>query len=120
MTNSADPLFWGHFGRHDTRRIFAMRLVALLAALALPAAAPDEKAVLRAPEPRMLYDYLMSRARERFDARRATVASLKTPEDIRRRQGELKGKFLEALGGFPAKGPLNPRVVGRGQRDGYR
>ncbi len=45
---------------------------------------------------------------------------MKTPEDVARRQAELRAKFIEALGGFPAKTPLNGRVVGKAQRDGYR
>src|SRR5262249_59151747 len=69
---------------------------------------------------RMLRAYLLAEAQKAFDARRTAVAALKTPEDVRKRQKELRAKFVEALGGFPDKTPLNARVVGTDQRDGYR
>jgi cephalosporin-C deacetylase-like acetyl esterase len=68
----------------------------------------------------MLNAYLRARAKEHFDVRRAAVAALKSPNDVDRRQRELRSRFVEALGGFPDKTPLNPQVVGRAQRDGYR
>src|SRR4051812_8132781 len=67
----------------------------------------------------MLSSYLKEEARKHFDARRARVAALKTPEAWVRRQDELRGKFLAALGAFPERTPLNARVSGREQRDGY-
>ncbi|HWY87345.1 MAG TPA: hypothetical protein VNX28_11500, partial [Gemmataceae bacterium] len=68
----------------------------------------------------MLYTYLQTEAKKHFDARRKVVANLKTPEEIQKRQDFLKRKFLEALGGFPDKTPLNAKVVGTLQGDGYR
>ena len=44
---------------------------------------------------------------------------LKTPEDLKRRQTELKARFVESLGGFPERTPLNPRMVSKEHRDGY-
>ena len=81
------------------------------------AAADESLTVLKAgPDggsPRtMLSRYLNAQAGKAFEARRAAVAALKTPDDLARRQRELKGKFLEALGDLPEKTPLNPRVVG--------
>src|SRR5262245_524924 len=67
-----------------------------------------------------LYAYLQADAQKHFDARRKTVAGLKTPDDLKRRQEQLKAKFLEALGGFPDKTPLNARVVGQLKGDGFR
>jgi dienelactone hydrolase/pimeloyl-ACP methyl ester carboxylesterase len=75
---------------------------------------PDEK-------PReMLRASLLEECARHFDARRQAVAALKTPEDVRRRQEDLKARFLRALGGFPERTPLNARVVGELRRDGYR
>ncbi len=93
--------------------------------LATPCWAQQELTVLQADKdgtsPRqMLYAYLRAEAQQHFDARRAAVAALKTPADIQRRQRELKTKFIDALGGLPARTPLNARVVGREQGDGYR
>ena len=75
------------------------------------AAADESLTVLKAgPEggsPRtMLSRYLNAQAAKAFEARRAAVAALKTPDDLARRQRELKGKFLEALGDLPDKTPL--------------
>jgi cephalosporin-C deacetylase-like acetyl esterase len=90
----------------------------------IPAAAEDDLTVLKAdgdhPPSRMLRAHLLAEARQAFDARRAAVAALKTPQDLRKRQRELRAKFVAALGGFPDKTPLNARVVGTDQRDGYR
>ncbi|HEX5271479.1 MAG TPA: hypothetical protein VFW33_13375 [Gemmataceae bacterium] len=98
--------------------------IALLLAAAVPVAADDDLTVLKAdgdnPPPRMLRAYLLAEAQKAFDARRAAVATLKTPGDVRKRQKELRAKFREALGGFPDKTPLHARVVGTIQRDGYR
>ncbi len=67
-----------------------------------------------------LYAHLQAEAGRHFEARRKAVAALKTPEDVRRRQEELRASFVEALGGFPEKTPLNARVAGTFKRDGYR
>ena len=43
----------------------------------------------------------------------------KTPEALRARQSDVRSKLVAALGGFPARTPLNVRVTGRVERDGY-
>jgi len=90
-----------------------------------PQARSDELAVLDDkllgfPPQEMLHRYLLGRCQERFDARRQAVAALKTPEAVQKRQAELRERFIASLGGFPEKTPLNPRIVGIVQRDGYR
>ncbi|HZT81961.1 MAG TPA: acetylxylan esterase, partial [Gemmataceae bacterium] len=99
--------------------------VALCLCLAVAARAADEDlTVLKGDgdvSPRkMLYTYLQGEAKKHFDARRKAVAALKTPEDVRRRQKELRQKFVAALGGFPEKTPLSARVVGTLKGDGFR
>jgi dienelactone hydrolase len=91
-------------------KVIGLMLVALLG--------PQEAAKPEDPR-KMLYKYLQAEAQKMFDARRAEVAALKTPEDVRRRQERLRAQFIEALGGFPEKTPLNPRVVGTLKRDGF-
>jgi dienelactone hydrolase len=84
--------------------------------------APQDPGIL-APEeqPRkILYKFLEAECGKRFDERRKTVALLKTEEDIRKRQAELRAQFILALGGFPERTPLRPRVVGTLQGDGFR
>jgi cephalosporin-C deacetylase-like acetyl esterase len=104
-----------------------MRMLATAVLLAFPAllSAQENLNVIKAdPDgvtPRkMLHTYLQAEAQKLFDARRQTIAALKTPEDVAKRQAGLKGKFIEALGGFPERTPLNAKVVGTEQRDGYR
>ncbi|MCA1686222.1 MAG: acetylxylan esterase, partial [Planctomycetia bacterium] len=73
------------------------------------------------PSPgKRLSSYLEAQAKTHFDARRKAVAALKTPADVSGRQKTVKAAFREALGDLPSeKTPLNGRVVGRKQRDGY-
>jgi cephalosporin-C deacetylase-like acetyl esterase len=78
---------------------------------------PDADAI---PPRKMLSAYLLAEAQKHFDARRTAIAGLQTPADVQRRQADLKGKFLAALGGFPERTPLNARVVGTSRQDGYR
>jgi cephalosporin-C deacetylase-like acetyl esterase len=66
-----------------------------------------------------LYQWLRGQAQVQFDQRRAVIAELKTPEDVVRRQRLLKEQFIAALGGFPERTPLNPRVTGRIDRDNF-
>jgi dienelactone hydrolase len=83
---------------------------------------PDEGTVLPPDvHPRkMLYAYLEAECGREFEARRQAVAQLKTPEELRERQEELRAKFVRALGGFPEKTPLEGRVLGTLEKDGYR
>src|SRR5262245_48140603 len=100
-----------------------MRLTILtLLVMTAPVIAQDDLRVLPASaEPRkMLYTFQLAEAQKHFDARRQVIAALKTPADIAKRQEYLKKKFLEALGGFPEKAPLNAKVVGEVKGDGFR
>ena len=55
------------------------------------------------------------------DQRRARFAALRTGEDVRRLQGELRHALLAMIGGLPAdRTPLNARITGRVQMDGFR
>ncbi|MCS6849751.1 MAG: acetylxylan esterase [Gemmataceae bacterium] len=97
----------------------------ILLAGAISVRAQEDLTVLRVdtdgvPPTRQLYTYLLKEAQRHFDERRQAVAALKTPEDVHRRQAELRQFFLQAIGAFPEKTPLNPRIVGRIQGDGYR
>ena len=72
------------------------------------------------PHDEMLHRYLLDQARQQFDARRKAIAAIKTPEDIARRQKDLRAFFLRSLADIPERTPLNPRIVGTLKRDGYR
>jgi dienelactone hydrolase len=91
------------------------------AVLLLALQAEDLQVFKPEEQPRkMLYTYLQAECGKQFDARRKAVAELKTPEDVRKRQELLRAKFIEALGGFPEKTPLRPKVVGTLNGDGFR
>lgn len=68
----------------------------------------------------MLNEYLQQKARDLLEQRRKTIESLNTADDVTRRQREIRGKFLESLGPFPDRTPLNGQVLGKDQREGYR
>jgi len=82
--------------------------------------AQTQARVLDTDERRMLHDHLIAEARKHFDARRQAVAALRTPDDIQRRQQDLKARFRSALGDFPEKTPLRAKVVGHLKGDGFR
>jgi hypothetical protein len=69
---------------------------------------------------RMLYESLVAESAKAIDARRRALELLKTPEDVANRRDALRAKFLEVLGEFPERMPLNAKVTGVLRRDGYR
>jgi dienelactone hydrolase len=101
-----------------------MRFSTPLILLAIPvlAGAQEKLQILAADaEPRkMLYRFLQAEAQKHFDARKKLVAALKTPEEIKKRQDELRARFLDAIGPLPEKTPLNAKVVGTLKGAGFR
>jgi cephalosporin-C deacetylase-like acetyl esterase len=72
-------------------------------------------------EPRkLLYSFMHAEAQKHFDARKKIVAELKTPQEIKARQDDLRAKFLHAIGSFPEKTPLGAKVVGTLKGAGFR
>lgn len=68
----------------------------------------------------MLRDYLNKEAISKLEARRHQIADLSTSEEVSKRRAYLREKMIDDLGGFPARTPLNARVVGAIDRDGYK
>jgi cephalosporin-C deacetylase-like acetyl esterase len=68
----------------------------------------------------MLREYLNAQAISRLEERRQQVARLSTPEEVARRRAYVREQMVRDLGGFPARTPLNARVVGTLDRDGYK
>ena len=66
--------------------------------MAVPVLAQDKLQVLTPDqEPRkVLHRFLIAEAQKHFDARKSLVASLKTPDEIYKRQRDLKAKFIDA------------------------
>jgi dienelactone hydrolase len=83
----------------------------------------QEKVQILPPEKepgKMLYTCLQAEAQKHFDARSKLVAALKTSEQIRARQRYLRTNFLDAIGPFPEKMPLNATVTGTLKGTGFR
>lgn len=97
------------------RRLFPLFGLALAASLAA-----QENLQVTAGLEGMVDRYLTQIARKHWEERAARVANIRTPAEVRARQEYIRQKVLEALGGFPEKTPLNPRITGTLERDGYR
>ena len=48
------------------------------------------------------------------------VAAIRTPEELKAKQSAWRAWWLDALGGMPARTPLNARVVSTVQCEGFR
>ena len=68
---------------------------------------------------RMLPDYLRERGLALLEARRRSLA-ITTPEALSARRQFVRDHMLQAIGGLPERTPLNAKIVGVLQRDGYR
>jgi len=73
-----------------------------------------------APAGEMMARYLQEQARGQFEQWRQQYEQRKTPEQIAAYQKALRAKFIEAIGGLPARTPLNAKVTGVVARDGYK
>ena len=59
-------------------------------------------------------------AQEQLDRRDTAIAAIHTVAEAEQRKQAVRAKFLEIIGGLPDyNGPLNPRVTGRIQAEGY-
>ena len=68
----------------------------------------------------MMSQYLLRQIDEAWERWQQAFDECKTPEQIAAYQQRLRERFIEALGGFPERTPLNPHVTGIIQRQGYR
>ena len=95
----------------NLRRLISLRVIAfLIAASAIQTATAGE------PEETFL-DFIKSRAAE-LRAEDEAPASL---DDWQKRRGEIREQLLKAWGEFPKQSsPLNAKILGTLQRDGYR
>lgn len=75
---------------------------------------PDEQARARAMLPSFISTYGSEPLRKR---RQAELDALKTREQWRARQRRARKRLAEFFGPFPARTPLNPRIVGKIDRE---
>jgi cephalosporin-C deacetylase-like acetyl esterase len=67
-----------------------------------------------------LYAHLQAEAYEALDRRMEAYELLKTPEQIKAYQRQMRRFMTLQLGGFPEKTPLNVKSLGTIKADGYR
>ncbi len=67
-----------------------------------------------------LTNYLNDIAAKETATRRTTIAALTTRAQAEARQREVRKKILTLIGGLPEKTPLNAKVLGTTQADGFR
>jgi len=96
-----------------------------LSATLLGAEAPDfeaeiTKALGGTPPQEMMSVYLDKTSTANLTARKERYEALKTPDDIRAWQEANRDYFINALGGFPERTPLNAQVVSSGTGEGFR
>ncbi|MEX0704547.1 MAG: acetylxylan esterase [Planctomycetales bacterium] len=73
------------------------------------------------PEPaQIVYERLRVEAHAALDRRREEFEKLETPDDCRAWQTARREFFVEQLGGWPERTPLEPAIVGTLRGDGYR
>ena len=71
--------------------------------------------------PNSLYHFLTAEAFKLLQERKGVIANIKTKENLLQRQEKLRQTMWKDLGGpFPAKTPLNAKVTGTFNKDGYR
>ncbi|MDD4869205.1 MAG: acetylxylan esterase [Kiritimatiellae bacterium] len=102
-------------------RIFAIAVL-LTASCAISA---EDLSVLNAEgsanAPYMTFEaYLNAQAFAALDRRQTEFEKLKTLEQIKNYQNRTRRFFVEQLGGFPERTPLNEQLVGTLEGDGYR
>ncbi len=68
----------------------------------------------------VLYSRLQQEAYAAMDQRAETYEQLKTPEDVRAYQKRLREFFVQQIGGFPERSPLNAKTLRTIPSNGYR
>jgi cephalosporin-C deacetylase-like acetyl esterase len=114
------------------RTLHLQPCAAFLAAALLSAQAPTAPRPAAASQPKPdpngpanvgrteLTNYLDGIAAKETAARRATIASITTRAQAEARQREVRKKILTLIGGLPEKTPLNAKVLGTTQAEGFR
>ena len=67
----------------------------------------------------MMVSYLRNLSDTAFDRREAEYEKMKTKEQMIAYQERTREFFVDQLGGFPDRTPLNAKVIDRVKRDGY-
>jgi dienelactone hydrolase len=98
----------------------AAALVGLCLSAACGMAAPGDLNVLTNEPGKALEQLLMRDFQVALDRRLAAFEQIKSRADCRKWQDERREFFIRQMNGFPDRTPLNARIVGRLQGEGYR
>lgn len=69
--------------------------------------------------PNALYHHLTNEAYSLLNQRKEKVSKLKTQEEWKQRQSEMKQRMWDVLGSFPEKSPLNPQITSKIKKDDF-
>ena len=72
------------------------------------------------PPSEMMKGYLTKQAMRLLEERKARYETLKTEAEIQAYQQDLHAFFVQQLGGFPERTPMNPQLVGQGETEWFR
>jgi len=67
----------------------------------------------------MMSQYLLKHAQDAWKQWQVDFGTIKTPEQIAIYERQMHKLFLEKLGGFPERTPLNAQITGKLKRSGY-
>lgn len=113
-TNALDILEGADFVR------FTRYLAILVVFGAASSALAGDFNVLSAPDPTMMQRYYAPRVAAWRPTMEAMVAECADAASTEAVQSRLRAAFVERLGGLPERTPLNARVVGQGEKPGFR
>jgi cephalosporin-C deacetylase-like acetyl esterase len=115
------------------RTLHLLPIAALIIAALVPAQTPPAAPTQRPPNPihpnpdspanigrTELTNYLDDIAAKETAARRTTIAAITNRAQAEARQRDVRKKILTLIGGLPEKTPLNAKVLGSTQADGFR
>lgn len=96
-------------------------VLVLLGAAALPVRAGELDVLDGVPNRRTMVAEYLARQAVPYETRRdEEIAAIGSVEQLKAWQQKTRSRLVELLGGLPKTTPLNPRVVGKLDRDGYR
>jgi cephalosporin-C deacetylase-like acetyl esterase len=72
-----------------------------------------------APVDQLLKNYHLEHLQKHFDARKAAIRDITTPEQFEARQNDIRERLYRINGPMPKKSSLNAEITGRIERDGY-
>ena len=99
------------------RRLFATSCL-LISPFVASAAEPQQAAKISPSE--IVHHRLLEKSQALLAERREAYEQRTNVDDIRKHQQQLKQYFIDAIGGFSERTPLNPECTGIVQREGYR